>query len=664
MAAMRPVNELAVVTRDRRRVLLTVLPVVALACAVGTGVVVRGPLAHGYDPFLFGGTAVLLLAVWLALIRRRLSYWPAAAITLIATGGMVLGRMMSLFTGPYFDDPHISLLNSIYAYFPAFFTLLTMLLPYPRSARWGAVAWLIVASFTTVMSAPFWSAPTPREGLPNLLTLVWFGYPIFLLLVAAAARRHTRMVRLYADVAAAAEAANGRAQESASRFAGIFNQAAVGIALLDAGGRWLQVNPRICEITGYAAGELTSRDSQSITHPDDLARDLAQADRLRRREIQTYAIEKRYVHKAGHHVWVKSHVSHLPGSAAEQDRFVVAVEDISQRKAAEERLSALHGQLEQRIDLRTRELRASNERWQTQSSRLKLVTELSSLLASAADESAACSIAAQYLPRIFADTVGTVHLADARGDYALAVQWGNARTSQDGPASRQIRASLVANGQIIGTIGVAYPAAPGDADSKPAADESILGTVSEQLALALINTRLRAELRTQAIRDALTGLYNRRYLNEALPRAIAAARRTRAPMALLVMDVDHFKRFNDSFGHESGDAVLAEVAGVLARSVREGDMAFRHGGEEFAAVLPSATQAEAVACAERIRREVSRLRLTVGGRALPPITLSVGLASVTDVPGGMDQLLAAADAALYRAKSEGRNCVRQLKRAA
>lgn len=655
--ALLNVRELAVVTRDRHRVLLHVLPFVSAGCGGAAWVIVNGRGAHPHDGDVFCVGGMLLLVLWMLLRRRVVGYWPAAAITLAVGGGLLAWRMLSVFTGAYFDDPSRSLLNPTFAYFPAYFTLLTLLLPYPRSARWGWIACLGVAIATTSLSARFWLEAPAREGLHALLALVWFGYPVIMLLVAGAARRYTHMIGLYADEAAAADAANRRAQESASRFRGIFDQAAIGIALTSADGRWLQVNPRVCEITGYGAEELLATNYQGITHPDDQAGDCVLVARLLRGELKTCARDKRFVRKDGSIVWVHIAVSLVAGREGNV-YFAAALEDVSQRKAAEAQLAALHGQLEQRIEQRTRELRASNDRWQEQNARLQLVTQLSRRLASAPAEADARAIAAQLLPRIFEGSSGAVYLAGADGEYAAAFGWGDSwrariapvvATRPDNPARPMARVPMIAGGHVIGLLCV---------DARATADDPMLATVAEQVALAIANVRLRGELEFQATRDTLTGLRNRRYLNEFLPRSITIAQRSSAPLSLLVLDVDHFKRFNDLHGHEAGDTVLAAVAAAIAGNLREGDVAFRHGGEEFVAVLPAADTPEAIACAERIRTAVSTLAVTTRAGALPRITLSVGVSTLSPDGATMDQLLGVADAALYRAKHDGRNCVR------
>ncbi len=175
--------------------------------------------------------------------------------------------------------------------------------------------------------------------------------------------------------------------------------------------------------------------------------------------------------------------------------------------------------------------------------------------------------------------------------------------------------------------------------------------------MALSNLALQETLRAQAIRDPLTGLFNRRFLDESLPRELMRRRRTGEPLVVAMLDLDHFKDFNDSFGHEAGDLVLQAVGSLLLRSVRTSDLACRYGGEELTLVMPRAGLDDARLRLETLRRAVSEVRVERQGQALPAITVSIG--AVAALPGEQDgpALLGRADAALYRAKREGRDRV-------
>ncbi|HLV88373.1 MAG TPA: diguanylate cyclase [Candidatus Sulfotelmatobacter sp.] len=166
-----------------------------------------------------------------------------------------------------------------------------------------------------------------------------------------------------------------------------------------------------------------------------------------------------------------------------------------------------------------------------------------------------------------------------------------------------------------------------------------------------------ARLRQETIRDPLTRLYNRRYLEDVLERESRRAVRAEGKMGLLMLDLDHFKRINDTSGHDAGDTVLREVSAFLMKSVRAEDVVCRYGGEEFVVILPMADRATSHARAERIRSRLRDLEILHNGRWVGRVTLSAGVAALPDHGIMPAELLAAADAALYRAKREGRDRV-------
>jgi diguanylate cyclase (GGDEF)-like protein len=182
-----------------------------------------------------------------------------------------------------------------------------------------------------------------------------------------------------------------------------------------------------------------------------------------------------------------------------------------------------------------------------------------------------------------------------------------------------------------------------------------LGALIEMLLLSLaLGSRVR-ELKRGSYLDALTGLGNRRHFDSQLHEELPEARRLDRPLSLLLLDIDHFKRFNDEHGHQAGDRALQTVARLLQCEVRKPFIACRHGGEEFAVIMPNSSVEDARVLAERLRRELARL---VEGEALLALTLSIGLASLADGPFERpEQLFAAADQALYAAKHGGRDQV-------
>jgi diguanylate cyclase (GGDEF)-like protein len=213
---------------------------------------------------------------------------------------------------------------------------------------------------------------------------------------------------------------------------------------------------------------------------------------------------------------------------------------------------------------------------------------------------------------------------------------------------------LATQGEIFGVFHFEIPATEWrlpEADDLLASAESFGGDLS----LALGNLRLRDSLRDQSIRDPLTGLYNRRYFEETFEREIQRAVRGARPLTLMLLDLDHFKHFNDTFGHEAGDLVLKEVGNLLRQVFRAGDVPCRLGGEEFVVILPDvepdAIRPRAEELATRLRNRELQLRKQPLGR----VTLSAGLAGMPEHGTTQAELLQAADLALYAAKRRGRD---------
>lgn len=180
---------------------------------------------------------------------------------------------------------------------------------------------------------------------------------------------------------------------------------------------------------------------------------------------------------------------------------------------------------------------------------------------------------------------------------------------------------------------------------------------AKQVGLSIANLRLREALRNQSIRDPLTGVFNRRYLEETLEREVRRAKRSEQSLGVLMLDLDHFKKFNDTYGHEAGDDVLRETATFLSKCVRAEDVVCRYGGEEFVIILPAANLDVSQSRAEDIRLQLRDLAILHQGQPLGRITASFGVACFPEHGATRQSLLEAADAALYRGKREGRDRV-------
>jgi diguanylate cyclase (GGDEF)-like protein len=217
---------------------------------------------------------------------------------------------------------------------------------------------------------------------------------------------------------------------------------------------------------------------------------------------------------------------------------------------------------------------------------------------------------------------------------------------------------LIAQGEVIGLLNIEGRRSQAAAREPVGEPVRVVALAfAEQASLSLSNMRLRETLRQQSITDALTGLYNRRYLDETLRRELLRAGRAKLPVAVIMLDVDHFKRFNDTHGHEAGDAVLRSLAGLMQKHARGGDILCRYGGEEFVMIMPEMSAEIAVERAGRLLDAARLLEIHYGGQTLGRITVSAGVALFPECGGEPADLLHAADAALYAAKQAGRDRV-------
>ena len=186
----------------------------------------------------------------------------------------------------------------------------------------------------------------------------------------------------------------------------------------------------------------------------------------------------------------------------------------------------------------------------------------------------------------------------------------------------------------------------------------VVRNVAEQTSLAISNLKLQYRLLNQSIRDPLTGLFNRRYLEETMEREFSRAQRNGQPVSLLVLDIDHFKKFNDTMGHDAGDAVLVQFAQVLSKAARKEDVAARYGGEEFVLLLPNADAAMAEKRGNEICAATRAMKVSLGKGQVGAVTVSIGVATFPHSGASPEDIITKADEALYESKHQGRDQVR------
>lgn len=479
-------------------------------------------------------------------------------------------------------------------------------------------------------------------------------------------------------------------RESQAQFRSVFEQAAVGIAMIDSHHRWILVNRRFCEITGYSEAELLERSSWDITHAGDRPVESAHREQLLARLIDDYNVEMRYLRKDGMPVNVSVFARRLDDATGSEARVALVVEDITLRKQGEQRIQQLNADLERKVAERTQQLRETMRSWAERNQQLSLLAEMMGVLPAARDLGEATRIVARYLPKLFHAYGGAVWLSDGSSNrFVLVERWGNVshapaslladecwalRRGQTQlvddptdplicthlqhvpvPNSAHVCTPVIALGDGVGVIHLSWSEAVASTAGAP--DRALLASAAEQIGLAIGNVRLREELRRQAARDALTGLYNRRHFDEYLARRLAEVVRTGRRFTLLMIDIDHFKAINDRYGHDVGDEVLRQVGSRLQGIVRADEAVFRLGGEEFVMLINDDSGRDMMGCAERVRREIEQAEICCNDIVLPTVTVSVGAAR--HPPTGIEagQLVQRADQALYAAKRGGRNRV-------
>jgi diguanylate cyclase (GGDEF)-like protein len=242
---------------------------------------------------------------------------------------------------------------------------------------------------------------------------------------------------------------------------------------------------------------------------------------------------------------------------------------------------------------------------------------------------------------------------------------GNIRCAhllKDATVANYLCVPLIAQGDTLGVLQLVYGLKENGADAAEVdgmhSSERHLGiAAASQIALSLASLRLRESLRDQSIRDPLTGLFNRRFMQECLDRELLRGTRKNRSLAVIFIDVDHFKRFNDVFGHEAGDQVLRSMGDFFRSHFRGDDIICRYGGEEFAIILPESSAQDAAGRAELLRIAARTLKLKHNDVILDPVTLSAGIAGFPEHASSARELLQVADGCLYEAKKSGRDRV-------
>lgn len=458
-----------------------------------------------------------------------------------------------------------------------------------------------------------------------------------------------------------------------------------GVVVVDQQGRFLLCNSAARRIYGRDPVEGSIErwaEMYGVFLPDRLTpfpgSQLPLARALRGESIdQTELFFRNPAHPDG--IFVESTARPLRDPNHEIRGGIVVMRDISAHKQAEVELRQTNKRLSQLVAEQARRVQQS-----------RLLAEMSSVLQATASVDELYAAIADYVERLFPEAQGAFFAYSAsRDDLEQKATWGSfaaldesllikpsecwglrrGRAHRLDSAGSRMRCAHIKSftdgsvcAPVLGpdeTIGLLHlrfddrqvVSLPSPWDER----EQLAVTAAEYIGLSLVNLRLRMALQQQSIRDPLTGLFNRRFLEETLMRELRRAQRARSTVCVMMFDIDHFKQFNDRYGHAAGDVVLREFASLLGESIRGADVASRYGGEEFLVLLPDTSFEGGRGKAEKLLERTRALRLTFNGIDVGVVTASVGIAMYPGDGEHAEDLLRAADAALYAAKQAGRD---------
>jgi diguanylate cyclase (GGDEF)-like protein/PAS domain S-box-containing protein len=462
-------------------------------------------------------------------------------------------------------------------------------------------------------------------------------------------------------------------------------------------------NQRCYDYTGLTFEEMRGSGWTVMVHPDDLPVCTEEWEGALR-SGKPYEVQYRLRGKDGTYRWFLCRAKPIRGSEEKIVKWIGSCTDIEDQKRNQQvleeqilerttQLAEINTQLQNEMmekDFARNELDRQNERMmgelEKRTQRATMLAKMGELLQSCLNRDEVMAAALGYAPKIFPAVPGALAMLDGSRSVAeVAGSWSNCRVAApvfdpvscwalrtghphlvlagDSTARCEHAADvqntylctpILAQGETLGIVHFQATAEQPDLD---ASEIGFKTTFAGQIGLSIANIRLREALRAQSVRDGLTGLYNRRYLEELLAREVRRAARAAQSLGVIMLDLDHFKSFNDTYGHHAGDAVLRETGACLINSIRAEDFVCRFGGEEFVVILPTADLSATSARAERLRLKTKELTVLHQGKSMGMITISLGVAVFPEHGTSPKELMASADAALYEAKRNGRDQV-------
>jgi diguanylate cyclase (GGDEF)-like protein/PAS domain S-box-containing protein len=451
----------------------------------------------------------------------------------------------------------------------------------------------------------------------------------------------------------------------------------------DVSGNTTFIGANVEKITGYKQEEFYRKDANiwfGRIHPDDVEK-VKEAYKSLIVSETPYDVEYRYKKKDENWIWVhdKAITSYKRNGATYVDGVF---SDITARKQSEVALLKASEELADR----SRKIERHNQQ-------LAVFAEMAERLQIVSGDDEAYAVVSFHVQKLFPDYAGVVFIFNnSRNILEPVITWENpvSRESvlvsdncwalrigrlysvddtksglecahfKQKPLFGYMCIPMIAHGETVGILHLQVRHSENDRKDMPQvkideATKQLVVSVAEYIAQALANIKLRETLRQQAIRDPLTGIFNRRYMNETLELEVRRAKRGNKTIGIIMLDIDHFKICNDKYGHEAGDLVLRNLGDCLTACMRAGDIVCRYGGEEFALILVNASLEDTRKRAEELRVKIKKLQIPYQGKLLENITISLGVSVFPEHGTTAEDLLRAADQALYEAKINGRD---------
>ncbi|MCP4161974.1 MAG: diguanylate cyclase [Deltaproteobacteria bacterium] len=478
-------------------------------------------------------------------------------------------------------------------------------------------------------------------------------------------------------------------ENSEEKYRSIFENAVEGIFQMSPKGNFISANPVIAKILGYNSTEdlitnVTNIPKQLFTDKKDRH---AVNEILKKNDIFT-GFEAQFYKKDKTKFWCSLNVKAYKDKDGQIEYLEGFFSDITERKKSETSLKESRQQIKeqaQKLSSQVAELKNRNRE-------SALLREMSEMIQACNTKEEAYNVIGQYMIRFFPDESGQFLLLKRKNDFfESVVEWGHeqpnckrleidecwalrrgkpfssnnadkeisCKHNEDRHSGCTLCMPMIAQGKAIGLFVQQYNGEDCTSNENSAENQihEILVIIVEHLSLALTNITLRDTLRLQTIVDPLTGLYNRRFLDNRIKEESGRIDRHKFPVGVLMLDVDHFKKFNDTFGHECGDIVLRELGTLLKKNVRIEDILCRYGGEEFTVILIQSPYEATCKKAEELCAKIRNdLKIVHQGRDLK-VTISIGVASCPEHGRDIEKIIHKADKMLYKAKEEGRDRV-------